>query len=403
MDPQLENLNAEQMNALISGRSVPSTPAPGGDTNPGAAAAAGNGSPAPAVVPPNTDPAVPGATTVDPTKPGDPAAGATNTTPEPFDFTKWHNGRFKSITDVDAVITQVDQLPVIQKQLNEALGKIPNYSERVQKAIEFASRYEGMEDEAAARYLELQRTDVKKLSDQQLRFTAFKLDPKYAKLPEERQRNLFNGMEAAQYGDPNNATTPQTDYQKELQALATDEARETITKLQGEYQAAKGAQLTPEEMAHDMERHRGLVQQQLSNFAGIPMKFSASTAKGEKVEGALNFKIEPEQLKTLVDAVADPLGQWDKLLETRGVFTADPDQPDRAKFAEVFSRLIFQEQIDNQIYKQGLDDMLAFLLKTHRNPKDIPGGGGGLPSGGQPKAPDIEQVAAAFAKQQGLM
>lgn len=332
---------------------------------------------------------------------------AAATAGETFDLSKWltekQGGRYKGIEEVERDLSLV---PTLQKQLNEAQSKIPNYSEKVQKAIDFASQYVGMEDEAAARYLQIQRLKVDQLSDQQLRFEAFKLDPKYAGLAEDKQRILFQGLENSQYGDPSNTEQPQTDYQKTLQELATDEAKRRIAGLQQEYQSAKGVQISPEEEAKAQADLRSTVQQELASFSGIPFKFSVLNAKGEKMEGAMNFTIKPEQQQILIDAVSDPLGQWDKILEAGGVFTPNSDQPNRVEFAKIFSRLIFREEIDNQIYKQGQDDLMAHLLKTHRNPKEnlgaAGGSGAGAPNPNEQMSQD-DKVALAFAKQQGLV
>jgi hypothetical protein len=396
-DPSLEKIDEAMMTKILNNEPI------GGYEAAPAGGGGGNNNPPP-VVPPATPPATPPPGTPPVTPPAGagtppvvpPAGGA-----QPFDLTTWLDGRYKDIKDVERDISLV---PTLQQQLSEAQSKIPSYSEKVQKAIDFANQYSGMEDEAAARYLQVQRLDVSKLSDQQLRFEAFKLDPKYANLAEDKQRIVFNGQEIGLYGDPSKAETPQTDYQKTLQELATDEAKRKITGLQEEYRSAKGAQPTPEELARDKETLRSTVQQQLSNFGGIPFKFSVLNEKGEKQEGAMNYTIKPEELKILIEAVSDPLGQWDKILEQRGVFSAETGEPDRVKFGQIFSRLIFQEQIDNQIYKQGWDDMLAYLVKTHRNPGAQGGGAGGAASTPEGSgATEIEKVAAAFAKMNGLV
>lgn len=388
-DQGLENIDEATLTRIINNEPLAQA-APGGEGGTGGSPAAA-ASAAPAA---NAAPA------------GTPAGGAAPAV-EVFDLSKWltekQGGRYKGIEEVEKDLSLV---PTLQKQLNEAQSKIPNYSEKVQKAIDFASQYAGMEDEAAVRYLQIQRLKVDQLSDQQLRFESFKLDPKYAGLAEDKQKILFNGLETSQYGDPSNTEQPQTEYQKTLQDLATDEAKRRIAGIQQEYQSAKDVRITPEEEAQEQAALRSTVQQELSTFSGIPFKFSVLNAKGEKMEGAMNFTVKPEQLQTLIDAVSDPLGQWDKILESSGVFGPNSDQPDRVRFAQVFSRLIFREEIDNQIYKQGQDDLMAHLLKTHRNPREnngaAGGGSSGAPNGGEQMSHD-EKVALQFAKQQGLM
>lgn len=409
-DPSLENLDEGTMSKIINNQSINSAEGAGTASNPGSdgggAAAASPGAGASSSASVNQDQAA-----IDAAAAAQTAAKATGTQDpnqqQPaFDLSKWlserQQGRYNSIEEVER---DLSLLPTLQQQLNEAQSKIPNLSEKAKKAIDFANQYTGMEDEAAARYLQLQRIDVNKLSDQQLRFEAFKLDPKYAGLAEDKQKILFQGLESSQYGETDNEEKPQTDYQKTLQELATNEAKVRIQGLQQEYQSAKGAQITPEEEARQIQELRISVQQELASFSGIPFKFSVLNAKGEKMEGAMNFTVKPEQLQTLIDAVSDPLGQWDKILESAGVFQPNSDKIDRTKFAQIFSRLIFKEDIDNQIYKQGQDDLLAHLLKTHRNPqenKGAAGGGSGAANQGTQESQD-EKIARQFAIQQGLI
>jgi hypothetical protein len=408
MDPNLNNLSEAQANAILnnspmpppaSGAAADNTGAAGANPNPAGAANPNQNGAAASSAAPNTGAAA------SQTPPANAAAAASAPpagagTAEPFDLTKWLGGRYKSIQDLEKDVTQ---LPALQQQLNEA--QRPKHSERVQKVIDFAAMYEGMEPEAAQRYLSLQRIDVKSLPDQQARFEAFKLDPRYGRLTDDKQAKLFRELEIEQFGDPSNAEKPQSETQLIRQELATQEAKDKISKLQSEYVTAKGAQLSPEEEAAERQSLRTLVQQELATFAGIPFKFSVLDGEGKTVEGAMNYKIDPEkQLKVLMDAATDPLGWWDSILERRGVFTAASDQPNRQKFAQILSRLEFQDDIDNQIYQQGRNDMLAEYVRTHRNPADNTNGGG---SGGAGNAnPDTrshqEKVAEKVANSLGL-
>lgn len=287
-----------------------------------------------------------------------------------FDLTKIGGGRYKSIEEIDAEITRIKTL---EEQLNEAKARPQFASDRHKKMFEITSKFEAEEAalDALHRELSIARLPIDKLPDHQLRYEAFKLDPKNQGLTEDQLQVLFAEDELSRFGD-STQENGQTAAQKIRAQQATLEAKNLLNQKKQEFMTAKAAVKTPEQIASETAEYRAFVQQTLSKFDGVELNVSGldeSTQK--KFESKINFKLDPSQkhVEKVVEAVADPQGWWANKLVQYGVISKDgKGEVNLEAFGRLATLLEFLPEIQNQLYKQGRADMLAEEITARRNP-----------------------------------
>jgi hypothetical protein len=308
---------------------------------------------------------------------------------------------FKSKDEVTASLKRFKELERENQELSEYKAG-PKFKNDQQKLLyDFASRFDGMELSQARQLLEL--VDLKprldSLADHQVRFEAFKLDPELKGLSQDDIQKLFIDHEIKTYGNPDDEVNPQTEAQKIRARQATAKAKETILKVVNDWDNARPAEVDPKEVARQRDQYRQFVTEQLSSFDGINLTLAALDEKGEKLEGALNYKLEADQRAEIAAAIANPAGWWDTLLEQRGIVGKDGSL-DSKKFAQLVSQIMYGDKIQNEVYKQGRIDQLSDKLKNARNVSDPSINNGASPE--PSKLGEKSQAAEAFVRAIGL-
>lgn len=381
MDKNLDGLGASGLEALISGQNPkPTSPAPDAvDPNvppaapPAEPPAAPAEPPAPAPVPPSAEkpaepttaaPAVPAAAPAEPPVPAAPVA---------IDYGQISNGRFKTAEEFNTYLQTQDKL---QQQLIELQRQTEFRSPKAKQLYELVNKIDGQPASAVANYLRVSEMNLESLQGQQLRFEAFLLQPKIQNqiamgATQEELRGYFLKKDTEQYGDPAapEVRTPEQIFEEKM---ATQEAKAAVLKLQEELKkfgnAGQEAQKTPEQLAQENAEYRNLVQSELMSYGGTTLDLSAQIASGETITGKLNFQLDPKQRERLTEMTADPAGWWERLLETTGAMDKDGKFYSRKFAEEIAVRFEFQKEREAQIYKQGIEDMLAHIVKNHKGP-----------------------------------
>lgn len=330
--------------------------------------------PTPDVQSPAVPTQTPPAATPDPNKP--PAAIPAVTTPpaEPDYLSKLG---FKTQDELQDRLTKYSELEKKTAEYEQQLNQLNEYkagpkfaSERHKLLYDYGSKVEGMELQSARQLLEVVSLDLKTLPDQQIRFEAFKLMPENQNLSQDEVISLFKATEVERFGNPQDTENPQTEIQKIRAKQATAQAKDSVSKLQAQWNAAKTATPDPEGAARQKLEYQQMVNQRISSFDGIPtIKLLATDEKGEKLEGAINFKIDKEkQMPAVSAALHDLPGWWDKKLQEYGV--TNGENFDVTKLAELVSKIEYHDQLMNMAYQQGQSDGVASKLKTARNVSD---------------------------------
>jgi hypothetical protein len=280
---------------------------------------------------------------------------------------------FKSKAEFEEKWTK---MPSLEKRIQE-LSKYEQgpvfASERAKFMYDWVNQVEGMEPERARQLLDISGLDLKKEGpDQTIRYHAFRLRPDNRNLTQGELEIMFKADELERYGDASNEENPPTEVQKIRAKQATDLARKELSKVLEDFNSARTAVKTPEQEAKEKLEYIQHLETQLKDFEGIPeLVLNATNEKGEKFSGKLNFAIDKtKQLPTVREALADPNGWWDRKLEQYGVVGAGKEQPDMRKFAELVTRIEYQDSLIDQAYQQGHSDSLARLLADKRNLQD---------------------------------
>lgn len=309
---------------------------------------------------------------------------------------------FKTRDDFNNQQIELERLRQENSLLSEYKAGPKFKSEQAKWMYDYVNQVEGMEPERARQLLELRGLDLKGegTPDQQryLRFIAFSQNPKYTGVSQDDLRVLFEETEA-EFGDPSqDAAVPQTAAQRVKQKIATDQARAQIKGVLDQFEAARPAVKTPEQIAKEKFEYNQHLRTALKEFTGISgMELKAKTESGEELSGKLNFNLDAKQVSSVIDAIADPQGWWDRILERHQVMKTGQEQPDMQKFAHLVTMVEFMDTILNNVYQQGQSDNSAHTLKTKRNLTDLNNGAGSPPPGsGEPQAPLGKDAIDAF-------
>lgn len=392
MDPNLDALSEDQFNSILSGKSfttAPADPATPPSTPPAAAepaAAIITPEPAAAATP---DPVIPPATTTDPAP--TPASEPVST-PVAADYATLTGGKFKSQEELNSYLQEQDK---IQQELNKFRTEAASRSPRAQKLYDLVGRLDGEPEDGVERFLRISKLNLDSLPAQQARFEAFLLDPKVmgSGFSNEQLHKVFMDRESRLYGDPENQDTPRSETQLFEEQLATQEAKAFLSKLKDEIKAAEPQpQKTPAELAKEQQEYRNFVQAELIALNKIDFKLSALDADGEKVASDFVLDLDQTLRTSLVEATSDPMGAWDEELLRTGAMN-DKGEVDLQKLGRIMTEFKNRNKIYSAIYEQGRKDMLAKMVKTHRNPPTPAAGATPPPTTPAVKKSDNELIA----------
>ncbi|MEJ7644290.1 MAG: hypothetical protein WKF87_06825 [Chryseolinea sp.] len=278
---------------------------------------------------------------------------------------------FESLNDMQEYINRSRGYEKQISELSEYKAGPKFASDRQKHLYDFASKFEGMELSMARQLLEVVDLDLKSLPDQRARFEAFRLSPSVKGLSQDEMYQLFMDSDTKQFGSSQDEANPQTPIQKILERQATAQAKETLAKMQGEWNTTRTAVKSPDAVAQEQQEYRQHLSEELSDFDGIQLSLEARGENGEIQEGQLNFRLDPvRQRRAVVEALADPAGWWDRKLEEMGIMSPGQQTPDFEKFAQLVTQYEFQDELRNMAYQQGYEDQLARQLATARNVSD---------------------------------
>lgn len=328
----------------------------------------------------------PGKTPPEP-KPGDPTPSPTPApTPvdeDTVDISTAFGGKYSTIEQIEADLQRISQLEADLQQAREN----PTFkSERHKTLFEYASRFEGQEVESLQQFLHIQSLNLEKLSDQQKRFEAFKLEPSNKGFSEAELNQLFMDEDLQKFGDPNNAEAPPSEVQKLRARSATNEAVTKLTGMQQEYSKSQPAQQqqTPEQIAAEQGRLKESAAQALNGFKGIQVPVVATGENGEKLEGSFNFSLDkPEHIQAIQDGIVNPQQMWEKVLVKEGIVD-NAGNVDMKKFGALAAEFLFRREMVQQVYAQGHNDGISYKVKNGRNAA-LPPAAGAPPAAPEPK------------------
>jgi hypothetical protein len=351
-----------------------------------------NNTPAPTNTPAPAIPAAPAATTP-----------PTNNTPpaDENEYIELSQLGVESYEQLQERLQRYQELEKEVQELNEYKAGPKFANDRQKFLYDYATRFDGMELSKARQLLEIAELKLDSLPDQQVRFEAFKLDPNNKGLSQDEMYKLFMHQEITQFGDVSDEGNPPTDVQKIQARLATAKAKETLSGVLKEWESTRPVQKSPEDLAKERIEYRQFLNKQLPGFEGINLKLAAIDEKGEKLEGALNFKLDDSQKAEVLEALADPAGWWDRMMEESGVMSNGAEQPDFQKFADLVTQIKYGKHLQDLAYQQGRSDALADKLKTSRNVSDPSTGAGATPE--PPKLDDKTAANRAFMKTVGIV
>ena len=335
-----------------------------------------------------------------PEQPGQPPVEGEQPIPEVEEEIELSQLGFDTMDELYAHINRVNELQAENNRLSVYKDGPQFKSERHKLLYELGTKVEGMELEAARQFLNVVALDLTKMSDQQIRFEAFRLNPENKGIAQDELLQLFADEDLNRFGDPKDVDNPQTEIQKIRSRQATSLAKESLSKLQSSWNEARAAEMTPAEIIADQQGYRQFLFEQTSGFDGIQLGLAAQDENGERLEGAFNFKLDPQrQLPEIIEAVADPISFWNQLLQEEEVY-AEGQVPDFNRFAALMTFIKHRHEIVNNIYQQGREDERAHRLKKARNVAD-PSSTAMTPAGETPKKSDRQMMIEAAMKTVG--
>lgn len=261
--------------------------------------------------------------------PAAPAAAAPTppATPEPAgDFSRLSaltEGRIKTEEDFKSFVDNHNQL---LEQVKE--GVKPKFEDkRKQLAYDLITSATGDSIQVAKRQLEALSLDTKTLPAKELLFSEFMLDPSNADLSPSQMKELFDLDYDQRYVDIEN--NPLLKRQHEI---AARRAKESIEKIQNEWQAAQPAE--PGKIPDDVVASVASVAKE---FTGLKFSFSDTPTDNE----LLNIPANPTEVARIQQAMINPA-------EDFSTFTGKFKKPDGSFDFKGY----FQEKYERENHKE---------------------------------------------------
>lgn len=194
------------------------------------------------------------------------------------------DGHLKEEKDFVQFVTQYNEL--VDQQQKGFQPQFP--SARAKMAYELLQKNPGQELETTQRTLRALSVDVEKKDPKELLFEAFLLDPLNIKAvkSEGEARKFFEADYGQRFNDLENNLHQQLVLQRE-----TEQAKETIAKIQTEWTAANAP---AEQQSKDVERY---VAQAADNFGGVRLFFTEKPGETDFLNIPVSDPTELERLK----------------------------------------------------------------------------------------------------------
>lgn len=393
MDTNLEGLGEKGIDALLKGNNptpaAPATPAavtppvtPDPVTPPVT-------TPPPVVTPPVTPPVVATPPVVTPpaaTPPAEPPA-VPPVVPQ-LDLTKIAGGQFKT---EEELIAHLQKANTLQQQYNDLQSQSMFRSPGAKALFELVNKIDGQPVDAVTRYLHVRNLPIEELDGRQQRFESFMLDPQVmaSRMSQSDLYAVFLEKDIEQFGDPSNTEQPRTQRQIFEENMATNAAKAALLKAREELSnfgnGPQTPQKTPEQLAAEKLEYQNLVRPHLLPINAINLSLKAKDADGEEVTGNVAIQLDQAQHNRLVSMVTEPAEWWENIMIKSGAMD-EKGVIDPVKFAQLALRYEFQEERELAAYKQGREDMMAKVVRTHVNPPVVKTSGDAPP----PVVPEVK-------------
>jgi hypothetical protein len=388
MDKNLEGLGEGGIDALLKGGNptpvAPATPADQIDVPPAPVVPPAPAPTTPAPTTPAPAPTTPVVTTpvvslttpapvVPPTPGTEPPATPPVVPPAPtggIDLSKIENGRFKTEEELLAHLQNSNKL---QQQLIELQNQSSFRSPGAKALFDLVNKIDGQPTDAVTRYLHVRSLDVEKLNGQQQRFESFMLDPQVmaSGMSQSDLYAVFLEKDLEQYGDPSNPAIPRTQRQIFDENMATQKAKADLLKAKEELSNFGNVQQaptkTPEQLVAEKIEYQNAVRPHLLHLNTINLSLKAKDGTGEELTGTVTIPLDQSQHERLVNMVVDPAEWWDNIMKKTGAMN-EQGVIDPVKFGQLAQRFEFQEEREAAAFKQGLEVMMAKMVRTHVNP-----------------------------------
>lgn len=263
---------------------------------------------------------------------------------------------------------------ILKQQFTELQSQTAFRSDGSKQLFDLVNRIEGQPITAVLNYLRVKELDVEKLPGQQQRLEAFLLKPEVIAtgMSQDDLRAAFLEQDVESFGDPSNEAIPRTSTQILNEKLATQAAKAALLKAKEDLKdfgkQAQGATVkTPEQLAAEQIEFRNLAQANIIGYNSMTMEVKTTNAEGKQVTGVAKVNFTPDQHERLLSLVSDPVAWWDKQILGSGAMN-DKGEINWNKFADLGSRLEFQAEREEALYRQGREDAIAEFVSQHRNP-----------------------------------
>lgn len=244
----------------------------------------------------------------------------------------------------------------------------------------------GQEMETARRTLHTLSLDLTKLSDKDLLFEAYLLDPDNSDLTREKAWEYFDADFEKRFANAADDKLVERELQKNSR-----KAKETIDKAQKDFQAARESAEVPEGPSDEVV---SAVSKAVKGFGGLEMAFSED-ASGDDM---LRIPVEdPKELQRLEEYASDPRKWWNDLLKD----FSTKDGFDYEGFTREIYELSNHRMIKAKIYNHGYERGKATQLAKDRNSSSL-NKDATLTRGRVPSAPTKEPASFAEAFGQAL-
>ena len=284
----------------------------------------------------------------------------------------------------DGAITNLGEFDGFVNHYNELLeqsqqGFEPKFeNKRTEWAYNvMAKAPKGEELKTALRQLQVLTLDPNILSEQQLQFEAYMLDPDNRDLSREEGWDYFLVDYDKKY-DPNAmAEDPRL---KREHTVATNRGRDLIKKAQDDFESISVNEGTDTDTSADTTEVKNEVNNAVNNFGGVAIAFSDDAAEGDRLE----IPVEESQRNQLMQNALDFQGWWKTHIQS----FVDPTSGrfDYGSFAREVYEMTNHHQIKQSSFEHGFKMGASSVTNVAKNrqpapgSKDIADAGGAVPA-----------------------
>lgn len=272
------------------------------------------------------------------------------------------------ISEHDSLVDKHENLSQENEQLKAKIEAGPEFSsEKAKKAYEMISRMPGDTADAAKRFfhvMSLTPEKVGKMSDKQIQFEGFLLDPKNADLSENEAVEVFNARYEKLYGDLEELEGAERTLTERDHKVATNEAKQKILELQEEYDKAKEPGPESREISDEDRKEVQInVDKVLNGYDALKVTIDWKDDDGKVTGYDIDLKLSEDDLKGVKESMAS-IDQWfikfmDNFRSSEGF--------DYTKFRNAMAKMVLQERIQKEVFAEGINQGRIMAVKSVKN------------------------------------